>query len=121
MIVYIPYYSKESSIYDIFDEIKEFESVDKMKEYLCNLPNRLIKINANEIVIDDRFSYEDKRLGWQDTRYVCLKEAGEERVIGYCATKYKKLQEVFNFQNLDRNSKENNGPVLTKKLTSLNK
>ena len=84
------------SIYDALDEIKEFETVEEMKEYLCNLPNRLIKINANEIVIDDRFSYEDKRLGWQDTRYVCLKQDDEERVIGYCATKYKNLEETIN-------------------------
>lgn len=84
------------SIDDDLDEIKEFETVEEMKEYLCNLPNRLIKINANEIVIDDRFSYEDKRLGWQDTRYVCLKKDGETRVIGYCATKYKNLEETIN-------------------------
>ena len=91
----MPYVFGES-IDDALDQIKEFETVEEMKEYLCNLPNRLIKINANEIVIDDRFSYEDKRLGWQDTRYVCLKQDDEERVIGYCATKYKNLEETIN-------------------------
>ena len=95
MIVFMPHVFGES-IYDALDEIKEFETIEEMKEYLCNLPNRLIKINANEIVIDDRFSYEDKRLGWQDTRYVCLKQDDEERVIGYCATKYKNLEETIN-------------------------
>ena len=91
----MPYVFGES-IDDALDQIKEFETVEEMKEYLCNLPNRLIKINANEIVIDDRFSYEDKRLGWQDTRYVCLKQDDEERVIGYCATKYKNVEETIN-------------------------
>lgn len=95
MIVFMPHVFGES-IDDDLDEIKEFETVEEMKEYLCNLPNRLIKINANEIVIDDRFSYEDKRLGWQDTRHVCLKKDGETRVIGYCATKYKNLEETIN-------------------------
>ena len=95
MIAFMPYVFGES-IDDRLDEIKEFETVEEMKEYLCNLPNRLIKINANEIVIDDRFSYEDKRLGWQDTRYVCLKQDDEERVNGYCATKYKNLEETIN-------------------------
>ena len=91
----MPYVFGES-IDDALDQIKEFETVEEMKKYLCNLPNRLIKINANEIVIDDRFSYEDKRLGWQDTRYVCLKQDDEERVIGYCATKYKNVEETIN-------------------------
>ena len=95
MIVFMPHVFGES-IDDRLDQIKEFETVEEMKEYLCNLPNRLIKINVNEIVIDNRMTHKDERLGWEDKRYVCLKKDGEERVIGYCATKYKNLEETIN-------------------------
>lgn len=95
MIVFMPHYFGES-IYDALEQTKEFETVEEIKEYLCNLPNRLIKINANEIVIDNRMTHKDERLGWEDKRYVCLKKDGEERVIGYCATKYKNLEETIN-------------------------
>lgn len=95
MIAFMPHVFGES-IDDRLDEIKEFETVEEMKEYLCNLPNRLIKINANEIVIDNRMTHKDERLGWEDKRYVCLKKDGETRVIGYCATKYKNLEETIN-------------------------
>jgi hypothetical protein len=84
------------SIYDALDEIKEFETIEEMKEYLCNLPNRLIKIKPNDIVIDNKISHEDERLGWEDKRYVCLKQDDKKIVIGYCATKYKNLEETIN-------------------------
>mgnify|MGYP003294219552 CR=1 FL=1 len=96
-------------------------------DYIQNLQ---IDIEMNDIVIDDRLITKDDRIGWEDTRYVSIKRYGDTdyitkygspQCIGYCATKYKKLQEVFNFQNLDRNSEENNEPILTKKLTSPNK
>ena len=84
------------SIDDALDQIKEFETVEEMKEYLSKYWNINKRITKDNIVIDDRFSYEDKRLGWQDTRYVCLKQDDETRVIGYCATKYKNLEETIN-------------------------
>ena len=53
MIAYVPYYSKDSTIYDIFDEIKEFESIDEMKEYLLkywNINKRITKDNISQII-----------------------------------------------------------------------
>ena len=70
MIAFMPHIFGES-IYDGLDGIKEFETVEEMKEYLCNLPNRLIKITANDITIDNERVYKDERLGWEDKRYVC--------------------------------------------------
>ena len=84
------------SIYDSLDQIKEFETVEEMKKYLCNLPNRLIKITVNDIEIDNERVYKDERLGWEDKRYVCLKKDDQTWVIGYCATKYKNLEETIN-------------------------
>ena len=96
MIVYIPYYSKESSIYDIFDEIKEFESVDKMKEYLLKYWTINKTITKDNIVIDKSLSCENDELGLKDQRMVCLKIGRTTRVIGYCATEYRDLNEKIN-------------------------
>lgn len=130
MIIFRPHIFGET-LEDSMQLAKEFKNEDEMKKYIYNLWNREKEnFSMNDIVIDDRLITKDDRIGWEDTRYVSIKRYGDtdyitkygsSQCIGYCATKYKKLQEVFNFQNLDRNSKENNGPVLTKKLTSLNK
>ena len=45
-----------------------------------------------DIVINEE-SVEDKRNGWKDTRYVCVKRMGNEiypipQCIGFCATDY---------------------------------
>ena len=96
MIVYIPYYSKESSIYDIFDEIKEFESVDKMKEYLLKYWTINKTITKDNIIIDKSLSCENDELGLKDQKMVCLKIGRTTRVIGYCATEYKDLNEKIN-------------------------
>ena len=95
MIAFMPYFFGES-IYDIFDEIKEFESVDEMKEYLYKYWNINKRVTKDNIVIDESLSCENKDLGWQDQRMVCIKINGRTRVIGYCATKYKDLDEKIN-------------------------
>ena len=96
MIVFVPYYSKDSTIYDIFDEIKEFETVDKMKEYLLKYWNINKRITKDNIIIDKSLSCKNDELGWMDQRMVCLKMNGRIRVIGYCATRYNNLDETIN-------------------------
>lgn len=54
---------------------------------------------AEDIVIQEEPVMKDDRVGWEDTRYVCVKRMGEEdyiqkhgvpQCIGMCATKYRK-------------------------------
>lgn len=96
MIAYVPYYSKDCSVYDIFDEIKEFESVEEMKEHLLKYWNINKRITKDNFIIDKSLSCENDELGWMDQRMVCIKINGRTRVIGYCATKYKDLDETIN-------------------------
>ena len=101
MIVFMPHIFGES-IYDSIDQIKEFETISAMKEYLCSLYNKHLNININNIVIDDQKSHNDERLGWKDKKYVCLKKDGTSICIGYCATKYKNLNETINKPRIEK-------------------
>jgi hypothetical protein len=53
---------------------------------------------ADDIVIDEELVVNDKRCGWRDTMYVCVKRMGNKdymkmygapQCIGMCATDYK--------------------------------
>ena len=101
MIAFMPHYFGDS-IYDRIDDFKEFETIEEMKEYLCNFWNINNDITKDNIVIDNRLTYEDKRLGWKDTRHVCLKKGSKSIVIGYCATKYKNLEETINRLKIEK-------------------
>lgn len=50
------------------------------------------------IVINDESTVNDGRIGWEDSKYVCVKRMGDEdyiqkygtpQCIGMCATKYR--------------------------------
>lgn len=81
-----------------------FNSEKMMKEFIVNNHNEYMDtigcnaiethITVNDVVIDDKVTNDD-RIGWEDTRYVCLKkgygkdymkEYGCPQAIGYCAT-----------------------------------
>ena len=82
---------------------KEFNNVEEMKEYIVKLwhegyggPKELFTVD--DIVIDKASAVNDKRIGWEDSMYVCVKRMGDEeyikkhgtpQCIGMCATKYK--------------------------------
>ena len=85
-------YAFGETIYDGLDDIKEFESIEEMKKYLCKSKN----VTVDDIIIKDERIHKDERLGWEDKRYVCLKYEGQTWVIGYCATKYKNIEETIN-------------------------
>lgn len=101
MVAFMPHYFGET-IYDRIDDFKEFETIEEMQEYLCNFWNINNELTKDNIVLGDK-SYEDERLNWEDTRYVCLKRGNKViRVIGYCATKYKNLEDTINRLKIEK-------------------
>lgn len=85
---------------------KEFETFDDMKTYIYEYHKDLYlsighdkaPFEIDDIVIDDECIVDD-RIGWNDTRHVCvkrygkgdyMKEYGCPQCIGMCATSYKK-------------------------------
>ena len=85
-------------------EAKEFDDVEKMKEYIVELWNRKWHgsqklFTTDDIVINKESAVNDDRIEWEDSMYVCVKRMGSEdyikeygvpQCIGICATKYKK-------------------------------
>lgn len=93
MIIYRP---QRGALVDAVAEAKEFENLQKMKEYIAEQWNGYVLVEdivlGNEIMCDDR-------INWRDVRYVCTKKMGSEdyvekygcpQCIGYCATEYLK-------------------------------
>lgn len=86
MIIYRP---NRELLYEALEGMKEFESIDEMKQYISNLYEGLVQV-------DDIFLYKltvkDDRIGWNDTRYVFTKKFGNDDIggmcIGMCATDY---------------------------------
>lgn len=98
MIIYRPH---KQLLCDALAEAKEFESIDDMKEFISkNWTEAYEKfgisnaLNPTDIVIDmDEAGYNDKRCGWKDTRYICVKRLGNKvydypQCIGMFATDY---------------------------------
>lgn len=93
MIIYRPH---RGSLADAMAEVKEFNNKQEMKEYIVEQWDGYISIE--DIVIDNN-PINDDRIGWEDTRYVCIKKLGEDdymkkyghpQCIGMCATIYTK-------------------------------
>lgn len=89
-----------------------FNSEKMMKEFIVNSHNEYMDtigcnaiethITVNDVVIDDKVTNDD-RIGWEDTRYVCLKkgygkdymkEYGCPQAIGYCATIFPETRKI---------------------------
>ena len=99
MIIFRPH---RSSLDETMKEAKEFDDVEKMKEYIVELWNRKWHgsqklFTTDDIVINKESAVNDDRIGWEDSMYVCvmgsedyIKEYGVPQCIGICATKYKK-------------------------------
>ena len=93
MIIYRPH---RSTLSQAMSEAKEFDNEDDMKNYILKDWDGLFSFD--DIVIDDK-SVKDDRIGWNDSRYVCMKRCGKNdyiklygvpRCIGMCATDYKR-------------------------------
>lgn len=92
MVIYRPH---TGSLSESMRKAKTFESFDDMKEWIAKewaetCGTELFK--AKDIVISEK-SVDDNRVGWLDTRYVCIKRIGKEvfkipQCIGMCATKF---------------------------------
>ena len=100
MIIFRPH---RGSLDDAMAEAKEFDSVEEMKEHIVKLWHEgwggsEELFTAEDIIIDENSAVNDERIGWEDSRYVCVKRMGDEdymqkygtpQCIGMCATKYR--------------------------------
>lgn len=95
MIIYRPH---RELLADAMAEAKEFNSEQEMKEYIVKQYDGYFSIEDIVILGDP---YNDERIGWEDTRYVCTKRFGDQdyivkygvpQCIGMCATKYIKIK-----------------------------
>ncbi len=100
MIIFRPH---RRSLDEALEEAKEFNNVEEMKEYIVKQwhdgwAGQCELFTADDIVIDEESAVYDKRCGWRDTMYVCVKRMGNEdymkmygapQCIGMCATDYK--------------------------------
>ncbi len=85
---------------DALAEAKEFSSVEEMKKYIVELWNDGWQgheklFSEKDIVIDEESETNDERIGWEDSKYVCVRRMGSKeyetpQCIGMCATKYKR-------------------------------
>ena len=72
-----------------------FSSTDQMIAYIVhhsNSVNGYRVLDESDVVISNE-SVNDKRIGWKDTHYVCVKRYGDQKYrvpqcIGYCATDF---------------------------------
>lgn len=92
MLIYRPH---RSNLTDALKEAKEFKNEQEMKEFIVKQWNN--QFSASDVIIDTKV-VNDIRIGWSDTRYVCVKRMGCEdyialhgvpQCIGMCATNYK--------------------------------
>lgn len=85
-------------------EAREFHNFEEMKRYIYEQAEEFNGVKAFEIediVIDDD-KCEDWRIGWNDTRHVCINRYfgenfidnyGAPQCIGQCATDYPGLEQ----------------------------
>ena len=105
MIIFRPH---KELLPDAMAEAKEFRSVKEMKEYIVKFWHEgwggsKELFTADDIVIDENLVVNDERIGWEDSKHVCVKRMGDEdyvqkygtpQCIGMCATKYKALNKT---------------------------
>lgn len=92
MIIFRP---QRGKLADSMNEAIRFKDEDEMKRYIVELyrrPNGMKTFNVEDIVLDDKV-FNDQRIGWEDSRYVCIKKFGRDiydipQCIGMCATKF---------------------------------
>lgn len=86
MIIYRPH---RELLYEALEEMKEFETIDEMKQYISKSYEGSVQV---EDIFLDKLTVKDDRIGWNDTRYVCTRKLGnddvDEMCIGMCATDY---------------------------------
>ena len=92
MIIYRPH---RGSLADAMSEAKEFNDEQEMKEHIVKQWDNYFIVD--DIVIDTKIVNDD-RVGWKNSRSVCIKRLkkedyialyGSPQCIGTCATEYK--------------------------------
>ncbi|WP_297419735.1 hypothetical protein [Clostridium sp.] len=93
MIIYRPH---RRDLADAMAEAKEFDTVEEMKEYIVKQWRN--QFDISDVVLGNE-TIDDDRIGWKDTKYVCIKRLGKEdymkkykspQCVGMCATNYQK-------------------------------
>lgn len=82
--------------------VVEFNDIDEMKQYIVNQWTESFfgraPFSVEDIVITDEV-LDDHRIGWHDTRHVCVRRFGNQdfikmytapQCIGWCASEYEK-------------------------------
>lgn len=99
MIIYRPH---RGGLAEAMAEAKEFQTEKDMKKHIYESYKEMYAdmfpdppFEIEDIVIDQTKCSDDKRCGWHDTRYVCVKRFGNEvydcpQCIGMCATDYER-------------------------------
>ena len=94
MIIYRPH---RGGLAEAMAEAQTFEDTDAMKAHILQRWNGMLGFNlfnADDIVLnEDQPGHPDDRIGWRDTRYVCVKRIGSEvydhpQCIGMWATDF---------------------------------
>ena len=91
----------KGSLDESMKEAREFDTFEEMINFIVKDWNKIWGVKwftAEDVVIDEHI-INDERIGWEDTRYVCVKRMGDEdymklysdpQSIGMCATIYKR-------------------------------
>lgn len=94
MVIYRPH---RGGLAEAMELAKEFDDFDAMKEYIVEQESKIVPewgapFSVDDIVISEE-SVDDKRIGWKDTRHVCVKryysedymaKYGSPQCIGVC-------------------------------------
>lgn len=92
MFIYRPH---RGGLAESMEEVKEFENELEMKKYVVESYIYIFGFplfSIDDIVISKEETNDD-RIGWKDTKYVCIMRMGNEtyktpQCVGMCATKY---------------------------------
>lgn len=93
MYIYRPH---RGSLSDSMMVVKEFDTLDDLLDYVVSdcsfLPVDKQAFSREDIVFSEDLGPDD-RIGWADTRYVCVKRFYDEvydhpQCVGYVATNY---------------------------------
>lgn len=92
MIIYRPH---RGGLFEALEEAREFNTIEEMKKFIVEQWRGAF--SEEDIVLGDKIINDD-RIGWEDTRHVCIRRLDKEdymkkygcpQCIGWCATIYK--------------------------------
>ena len=85
----VKYRPQRGGLAEAMAEMKVFETVEEMKEYISKTSDEYFRIETDDIVIKEPHG-NDWRINWLDVRYVCTRKLGTQTydpplAIGYCS------------------------------------